>query len=594
MNTCRKSFIALFVVIASPFFAITINAQSLAKVYLNITDNKGQPLINKVLFISSKNNGVYTCQSNSQGLGSINLPINDSYIVKLNNLPNRDTIRIPDDSLFQLNYKITVMTGSGQNCTLKLVVRNIAGDPLKNEKAFLKENNSKSVVTTLTDSTGAAFFMTKPGASYILEYVNAPDYDLVEMPADCGGEFQYYSVFEGSAYSMHPSRTMCLVNLYYFDIDSIPLPDEAFIIRSQTSTRQYQAKTDKNGFAQILVPIGASYTISTYSLNNYVKFDVLPLKGRYIIEYRHYYVSTVEHRKRVAEMEKYAALRDSVFNADQKKMKDEASRQRIEFEKKTIDVNYFNVSDRPEVVKKRIEKKAIYTKERLKQDPGFFEKTKRSVLATFYRFKDKWKDKVIVVDFTGSMDPYIDETLLWLGLNLVNAESKTYLFFNDGDRIYRDKDKKIGSTGGFHYVFNNTFENIIDTLKTTRFLSPTLGAEVPENDIEALISAQKMMKKGMELILIADNYAPARDIELLDQVKYPVRVILCGVEDKINEDFLEVAYRTGGSIHTIEEDLMNLSSAVNGSEVTINNNVYKILDGRFVWLRKSTSKNQPQ
>ena len=271
-------------------------------------------------------------------------------------------------------------------------------------------------------------------------------------------------------------------------------------------------------------------------------------------------------------------------------MKDEASRQRIEFEKKTIDINYFNLYDKPEVVKKRIEKKAIYTKERLKQDPGFFEKTKRSVLATFYRFKDKWKDKIIVVDFTGSMDPYIDETLLWLGLNLVHAESKTYLFFNDGDLIYSDKYKKIGSTGGFHYVFNNTFENIIDTLRTTRFLSLNLGAEAPENDIEALISAQKKMKSGSELILVADNYAPARDIELLEQVKYPVRVILCGVEDKINEDFLEVAYRTGGSIHTIEEDLMNLSSAVNGSEVTINNNVYKILDGRFVWLHKSKTK----
>ena len=424
------------------------------------------------------------------------------------------------------------------------------------------------------------------------EYMNAPDYDLIQIPAECGGEYQYSSVFEGSSYAIHPSLTMCLVNLYYFDIDSVPLQDEAFIIRSKTSKRQYQAKTDKNGFAQILVPIGASYTISTYSLNNYVKFDVLPLKGRYIIEYRHYYVSTVEYRKRQAEIEKYATLRDSIFKADQLKRKDEASRQRIEFEKKTLDSNYFNVNDKPEIVKKRIEKKAIYTKERLKKDHGFFEKTKRSILATFYRFKDKWKDKIIVVDFTGSMDPYIDETLLWFTLNLVNAESKTYLFFNDGDMTYSDKYKKIGNTGGFHYVVNNTFENIIDTLKKTRFLSPTLGAEAPENDIEALISAQKKMKSGSELILIADNYSPARDIELLEQVKYPVRVILCGVEDKINEDFLEVAYKTGGSIHTIEEDLMNLSSAVNGSEVTIHNNIYKILDGRFVWLRKSKTKSK--
>jgi hypothetical protein len=590
MNTCWKILFAFAVVILLPVFSTVADPQSLALIDLQVADNNGQPVLKKITFVSLKNKSAYTCQSNSKGLCSIKLPINDSYIVHLVNYPNHDTITIPDDPLYQLKYKITVMKGAGQDCNLRLVVKNTAGFLMKGEKAFLRENNFKTGQTSVTDSNGAAVFKTKSGSSYILEYVNAPDYDLIDIPPECGGEFQYCSVFEGSTYAQHPSRTMCLVNLYYFDIDSVPLPDEAFIIRSKTSNRQYQAKTDKNGFAQILVPIGASYTISTYSLNNYVKFDVLPLKGHYIIEYRHYYVSTVEYRKRMAEIEKYAALRDSIFNADQKKMKDEASRQRIEFEKKTLDSNYFNVYDKPEVVKKRIEKKAIYTKERLKKDPRFFEKTKRSILATFYRFKDKWKDKVIVVDFTGSMDPYIDETLLWYLLNLVNAESKTYLFFNDGDWIYSDKDKKIGSTGGFHYVFNNTFENIIDTLKKTRFLSPAKGAEVPENDIEALISAQKMMKKGRELILIADNYAPARDIELLDQVKYPVRVILCGVEDKINEDFLEVAYRTGGSIHTIEEDLMNLSSAVNGSEVTIHNNVYKILDGRFVWLRKSTQK----
>jgi hypothetical protein len=263
---------------------------------------------------------------------------------------------------------------------------------------------------------------------------------------------------------------------------------------------------------------------------------------------------------------------------------DEANLERVKFEKKTLEIDYFDVNDMNETIKKRIEKKAIYTREELKQDANFFEKTERSILATFYRFKDKWKNKVVVIDFTCSMDPYIDETLLWFELNLVNAESKKYLFFNDGDLILRVEDKIIGKTGGFHYVVNNNFNNIIDTLKVTRNLSPECSVDVPENDIEALINAQKLMKKGSELILIADNYAPVRDIELLSQIKYPVRVILCGVVDNINEDFLEIAYKTKGSIHTIEEDLMNISNAVNGSEITISKNVYKMVDGRFVWV----------
>lgn len=583
-----KTFLTL-IVIAIYLFTPTLQTNQTAIIDILVVNKNDKPVSETITFIQKKNKTIYKCQSNSNGLCSVNLPINDSYIINLQNYPNFDTIIIPDKPQYHLQYKIVVPQKPVQNCNLKLDVKNINGLLMKDEQVYLTENNTKNIQSKKTGMNGSAQFTVRPGASYNLAYKNAPDYELINIPESCNGDYYYSSVFEGSSYTYHPSRTMCLVNLYYFNYDSIPLPNEEFIITSKTSNKKYHSFTDKNGLAQILVPIGASYLISTSSLSNCVKFDVLPLKGLYINKYLHYYISTNEFIKRKAEEERLLIFRDSLFNTDQKRFNDDYNRNRTEFEKNTLEYNYFNVYNKTDVIKNRIEKKAIYTREKLKLDSHFFEKTERSILATFYRFRDKWKDKIIVVDYTCSMDPYIDETLLWFGLNLVNAELKKYLFFNDGDLILRVEDKEMGKTGGFHYVIKNSFESIIDTIKITRSLSPRCSIDGPENDIEALISAQKLMKKGSELILIADNYAPVRDIELLSQVKYPVRIILCGVVDKINEDFLEIAYKTKGSIHTIEEDLMNISKEVNGSEVKIKNNVYKISDGRFIWLHKSNT-----
>lgn len=55
-----------------------------------------------------------------------------------------------------------------------------------------------------------------------------------------------------------------------------------------------------------------------------------------------------------------------------------------------------------------------------------------------------------------------------------------------------------------------------------------------ENDLEALLEAKKYMDDNWELILIADNYSPVRDIELLEKLDIPVHVILCGQDVSIH------------------------------------------------------------
>jgi hypothetical protein len=61
----------------------------------------------------------------------------------------------------------------------------------------------------------------------------------------------------------------------------------------------------------------------------------------------------------------------------------------------------------------------------------------------------------------------------------------------------------------------------------------------------------------------------------------PVRVILCGVYDgmEINTDYLNIAYKTKGSIHTIEQDITELINQTSGKKFNINGFDYIIKNG---------------
>ena len=107
------------------------------------------------------------------------------------------------------------------------------------------------------------------------------------------------------------------------------------------------------------------------------------------------------------------------------------------------------------------------------------------------------------------------------------------------------------------------------------------GGDSPENDMEALLKAQKKLGTGSEIILIADNYSEVRDMALISKLTAPVHIILCGYEGAINEDYLEIAYKTGGSIHTIEQDIFDLLQKVKNGKFTFQGREYSFSNGSF-------------
>jgi Leucine-rich repeat (LRR) protein len=64
-----------------------------------------------------------------------------------------------------------------------------------------------------------------------------------------------------------------------------------------------------------------------------------------------------------------------------------------------------------------------------------------------------------------------------------------------------------------------------------------------------------------EIVLIADNNACVRDIELADRIGKPVRIILCGYTkaEGVNPHYAYLAKMTGGGIYTIEKDFEEIN-----------------------------------
>jgi hypothetical protein len=186
---------------------------------------------------------------------------------------------------------------------------------------------------------------------------------------------------------------------------------------------------------------------------------------------------------------------------------------------------------------------------------------------------------MIIADVTGSMYPYTGQLLQWLKLTLTDKTKRYFVFFNDGDNK-EDKDKIIGNTGGIYSIWTNKYDEVEELI--TKAMTNGSGGDAPENNIEALLESDKLCVNCDSVVLIVDNWAPVKDISLLTKSHKPVKVIVCGVFDKINKDYLKLVRETKGSLHLMEEDIYNLSEIKEGGTIKIHGVTYKLVKGEFV------------
>ncbi|MES2799232.1 MAG: hypothetical protein V4638_04390 [Bacteroidota bacterium] len=213
-----------------------------------------------------------------------------------------------------------------------------------------------------------------------------------------------------------------------------------------------------------------------------------------------------------------------------------------------------------------------------------FKRFSDSTVVAVMRRNKSWKNSTIVTDVTGSMSPYIAQVGLWYLYKLNKLETTNFVLFNDGNSKM-DSEKITGKTGGIYISSAKEYNLFLKTLNAAR--SGGSGGDIQENGIEAILQAQKDFPKATEIIFIADNYAPLRDVSLTKEIKVPVRIVVCGTQFFVNLELLNLARDTGGSIHTIEKDLLDLAKLAEGKIFELNKKRYIIKSGK-IELLKST------
>ena len=137
--------------------------------------------------------------------------------------------------------------------------------------------------------------------------------------------------------------------------------------------------------------------------------------------------------------------------------------------------------------------------------------------------------------------------------------------------------------GGIYDVFTSEgIEKIKLVLNTAKVNGD--GGDVPENDIEAILHAISACSVCKNFIHIADNQATPRDMILLERVTKPVKVIICKSEGSIvvNPKLLDIAHRTGGSLHTLTSDVETLTNVKIGDIIRIGVGTYRLDPNGFV------------
>ena len=110
------------------------------------------------------------------------------------------------------------------------------------------------------------------------------------------------------------------------------------------------------------------------------------------------------------------------------------------------------------------------------------------------------------------------------------------------------------------------------------------GGDGPENDIEAILHTISKCSSCQNIIHIADNGATPRDLILLHHVTKPIKVIVCKLSSTsfVNPKLLDIAHRTGGSLHTLDSDTETLTGMKIGDTIQVGRGIYRLDANGFV------------
>lgn len=465
---------------------------------------------------------------------------------------------------------------------VKLVNQN--GGVFSNISVTITDMSHKKIASGKSNSEGIYEALVPVNARYNVEVANYPEMQVVKIPEGGFSKKTIKLIYEADAVQKQKEWEMSATEKAQLDKWASTLPDNTFfnetaqaklkpgdyyvlytmtlsqngkkpldgerlLIHGQKRNKNFVASSNLSGQVRMVLPKGDTYTLN-FTFDSMVStFEIPYSMGDATKDFTMDYIGT----KEILRIRKEEAERVALEEIRLKK-----EREAFEAKCKSLGITV--------------------EEGRRRELMGWNNNMTDTVVLKVFRRNQQWKDKLIVCDLTGSMSPYTTQLLIWYTMNLKREKNLQFVFFNDGDN--KDDSKKvIGSTGGIYYQNQCSYDSLVKTM--SRVSAAGGGGDCPENNMEALIKGTKMSKPFKDLIMIADNNAPVKDISLLQQFHTPVHIVVCGSGGTIHPDYLQIAYKTGGSVHTMEEDITNLAKLMDGEVIHIGHYSYRLQNGKF-------------
>lgn len=491
---------------------------------------------------------------------------------------------------FALGAHLQVLQPTKTEALVVLLVSTSDGKPVKEEPVRLESETTKKSFSGNTNLNGMVEILAPAGDTYLLHFAAAQGFARLTLPREKFYTYRTKIVYDGkpvlpdnsivirgdttffygdSVQNMKPTYSIALLHFTLTDYEGHPLDSELVLLRGVRTRRYYTGITGKNGQVFMLLPKGDQYELDFAYEKNIDRLDYPIEAGFRRAEVTYSYEGSRKARERLA-FEKERLEKERL--------------EQIEFNKAQFDlwskqIDYYAAQPKPKRDSTGTHGKpgedslSPVTIRSRGSDPVVTDVLARN----FY-----WNTQLFVTDLTGSMSPYSKQLAAWFKNKVKENPDLTLVFFNDGDGK-PDKDKELGNTGGLHYCQKCSEQKLEATVKET--MAGGTGGDAPENNTEALIKSIERIKPTQPVVMIADNKAPVKDIALLEQVKSPLRIILCGVNGPIHPDYIKMAYATKGSLHTLKEDIYKLPEISEGRIVTIAGYRYAYSRGNFVLVR---------
>ena len=442
-----------------------------------------------------------------------------------------------------------------------------------------------------TDENGELFLLLPNNSHYLVNVDQEVDYRKFSIPR----ESKYFktvkvvlmttrisevekndTIYQDIAAGIMPSMSRALVNIKIMDLNGNPLANEVLCYDAQKSKKVYYTSTDARGQSSLMLPKGDTYCIHSYTFRDITCKKYEDNNSSRTSRFELKTISTFEFQKRERERKMLLARRDSLRHLQ--RLQDSIMLTRNEYQNFYLQHRYQKRDY--QAIEASIKTLASKDQQAVSLNKNHYAEVGEEIKSMFQRNKNQWKRKRVIANIDCSMYQYIDELMVWNFTDQEEQQNNTYWLFNGFN--YKDAETDGHSRRGIFHVPENNVQGFFNTID--KIVNFSCRGSRLENVVEALILGAEGKTTEEDLLFIADNYSDVSDLGKLNQLTVPVHILLTDSKYGVNENYLEIAYHTGGSIHTQHEDISSqqLKDLTDGDRLLIGEFMYTFFKGKFL------------